>query len=72
MLSHAEKSILSWINGSCGTFHKKLFDCMTSADEINILRISEGFPEEVKVFRRFKSEKGFVDYLIRNSITIVV
>ena len=57
--SRAERRLCDWQYQRSGSFFTKLFDAMTKADNINLGRLGEGFPEEVAAFRRFRDEKDY-------------
>lgn len=58
-ISNAELKLIDWCVGRSGSFVESLFNCMSKCDEANLCRMGEGFPEEVKVFKRFRYEKDY-------------
>ena len=59
MISRAEHRLIDWQKGKSGHFITALFECFCTADDENLSRLAEGFPEEVKVFRRYRHEPGY-------------
>ena len=62
-VSFAELRLMDWQRGCAGHFVNALFECMGTADDANLCRLAEGFPEEVKVFRRYRYEPGYYENL---------
>jgi len=59
MISNAEIRLIDWQVGRAGSFTESLFDCMSKCDEANLFRLGEGFPEEVRIYRKYRYEKDY-------------
>jgi hypothetical protein len=62
-VSFAELRLMDWQRGRAGSFVNALFECMCTADEANLTRMGEGFPEEVRVFKKFRHQPGYYESL---------
>lgn len=64
-VSIAELRLLDWQRGRAGPFVNSLFECMCTADEKNLEKLAEGFPEEIRVFKKYRHQPGYFDGLKR-------
>jgi hypothetical protein len=55
----AERRLCDWQYERSGSFFTKLFDAMSKADNTNLNRLGEGFPDEVEAFKRYRDERGW-------------
>ena len=62
-VTFAELKLIDWVKGKSGSFWGGFFDLLSCADEANLVRMGEGFPEEVRVFQRYRNERGYWDEL---------
>ena len=62
-LSKAEKNFWYYQNGRAGSFMTCLFDAIQRADSGNQEKLRLGFPAEVSVVRKFRSESGYWEKL---------
>ena len=62
-ISKAERDFMYYRTGRAGSFTMALFDAIQKADSVNQAKLSLGFPEEVRVAQRFRSEEGYFEYL---------
>lgn len=60
-LSNGEINLIHWQRRVSGSFTTKLFEAMCSADETNLRKLGEGFPEEAKAYKRYRDESGYWD-----------
>lgn len=51
--------------GVLGSFMTNLFKLIGNADEANKYRLSLGFPEHVEAFKRYQTEKGYTEKLVK-------
>lgn len=58
-ISRAEHRFLDWMKGRSGSFVTALFELMGCSDAIDLARLEQGFPGEVGVWRRYKSEDRY-------------
>ncbi|MBW1999381.1 MAG: hypothetical protein JRJ29_15650 [Deltaproteobacteria bacterium] len=58
-LEPEEAAVVEWQYGYCGGFHTALWDAISLADEINLLRLEQGFPIEVRGYKKFTREQGW-------------
>jgi hypothetical protein len=62
----AELRLIDWAHGkSKGSFWDGLIKIISQADEQNMCRLGEGFPEEVKTFKRYREEQGYWEDVMR-------
>lgn len=64
-ISKAERDFMYYYTGRAGSFTTALFDAIQKADTGNQLKLSLGFPEEVRVAQRFRSDAGYFEDLER-------
>ena len=64
-ISKAERDFMYYRTGRAGSFTMALFDAIQRADSVNQAKLSLGFPEEVRVSQRFRSEEGYFEDLER-------
>jgi hypothetical protein len=64
-LTKAERDFMYYQKRRAGSFMMALFDAIQKADSVNQAKLSLGFPEEVRVFQRFRSEEGYFEDLRR-------
>lgn len=64
-ISKAEREFMYYYTGRAGSFMMALFDAIQKADSVNQAKLSLGFPEEVRVAQRFRSEEGYFEDLQR-------
>jgi hypothetical protein len=64
-LTKSERDFMYYYTGRAGSFTTALFDAIQRADDVNQAKLSLGFPEEVRVDQRFRSEEGYFEGLER-------
>ena len=64
-ISKAERDFMYYYMDRAGSFTMSLFDAIQKADSVNQAKLSLGFPEEVRVAQRFRSEEGYFEDLQR-------
>lgn len=65
MINRGEKRLYEWQFGLSGHFFKNLFDAIANADLRNLEKLEKGFPEEVEAYRKFISEEGYWQNLVK-------
>ena len=71
-MTNAELQLCRWqYRRYADTFSFKLFDLISKADETNLSRIGEGFPEEVKAYRCFGNETDYWKNLEREYLNSI-
>jgi len=63
-LSPAEEKFMEYQHGMTGSFYTLLFRAAEAADSSNLQKLAQGFPEEVRVVYRWKTEYGYADNLL--------
>lgn len=58
-LDNGEINLIYWQKRKSGSFMTKLFEAMCAADETNLRKLGEGFPEEAKAYKRYRDETGY-------------
>jgi hypothetical protein len=59
-MTNAELQLCRWqFRRFMDTFSHKLFELIAKADEANLRRIGEGFPDETAAYRRFGNETDY-------------
>ena len=61
-----EKIIYEWQYRMMGGFYTSLMKTISSADEINLSRLSRAFPEHVSAYRKYIGEHGWWQDARRN------
>lgn len=64
-ITKAERDFMYYYMDRAGSFTMSLFDAIQKADSVNQAKLSLGFPEEVRVAQRFRSEEGYFEDLQR-------
>ena len=59
-ITKAEFRLLDWMSGRANAFVDSLFECMCKASHDDLAKLGEGFPEEVKVFSKFRNQPGYL------------
>ena len=59
MITIAERRLYDWQYDLSGSFFKGLFDCISRADSKNLVKLSLGYPEEVKAVINYKNKEGY-------------
>ena len=54
-----EIAIIKWQYRLHGDFFMALFHAITKADDTNLRRIGEGFPDEVEAFKKYSQVTGW-------------
>lgn len=60
-LTELEAAAVKWQYALFGDFYTVLFKAIERADEVNLRRISMGFPIEVEAYRLYSRESGWWD-----------
>jgi hypothetical protein len=58
-MEQAELEFVFFMRGTSGSFMTNLFKTIMSADMGNQIKLSLGFPNEVKVVHRYQNEDGY-------------
>lgn len=58
-LSPQERFIVEWQYGIMGDFKESLIKTISRADEMNLHKLSLGFPDEVEGYKNFKRVDGW-------------
>lgn len=58
-LDESEKFIVMWQYRLLGDFKKTLIECIMRADDDNLIRLSLGFPDEVKGYEKYAKTPGW-------------
>jgi len=59
-LNIGEIELLHWqYNGSMGSFKAALWKCIEAADNNNLAKLKQGFPEQVDAYVAFISQPGY-------------
>ena len=59
-LTAEEIAVYKWQYGNQGSFFTNLWKLICSADGHNLSRLEKAFPDEVKGYRKYGNERGFV------------
>jgi hypothetical protein len=69
-LEEDESIICGWQYRLFGSFHAKLFDCLSAADQYNLERLRLGFPKEVAALERYCYEAGWWSFVSKKFASI--
>lgn len=58
-LNEGEQSLVKWQYRYHGSFFTKLWECIITADGINMERLRRGFPSHIEAYYRFRQEPGY-------------
>ena len=58
-LTNEEAWIVKWQYRLLGDFHSALFDAICRADEKNLAKIGQGFPDEVSGYKKYAFQSGW-------------
>ena len=58
-MEQTELEFMFFMKGTSGSFMTNLFKTIMSADIVNQVKLSLGFPNEVEVVRRYQNEDGY-------------
>lgn len=69
MIEKAEMEFYFYMYQRSGSFSTALFDAIMKADSGNTFKLAQGFPDEVEVVSKYKSESGYwedLQYRVKN------
>lgn len=66
-ITEGERSLYRWQSRQTSGFEAPLWQCISTADSINLNALAKGFPEHVTAYRRYTGEDGYWNNL-RNLI----
>lgn len=58
-LTISELFIVEWQYGMLGDFRKSLIEAICRADEMNLIKLSMGFPDEVEGYKNYARVDGW-------------
>lgn len=58
-LNQGELDLYFWQYNKLGGFMTGIFNAMTMSDNINLNKLSMGFPEQVQAYKNYTNMKGF-------------
>jgi hypothetical protein len=62
-LNQGEKFIYDWQEGKSGGFMTALAELMSRADNLNLDKLAEGYPDEVEGFRSYNRIRGWWKFI---------
>ena len=71
VLTEGERFIVEWQYRLSGSFRRTLAEAISRADISNLAKLEQGFPDEVRAYRKFSGVSGWWDE-VRKKAGIII